>query len=239
VGTLFSVRASSDGGAVTYLLEGRLRVRSRGSDEVVMVAGQALTLGDRGPRPLDVAEASAVSDLVGVRVASMESRQSEPTGDERAATSGVRPAEQQGERPHRRAGQRPPASPSEMLRRARALRLERRYVESAEEYREIQRSFPSSAEARASLVSLGQLQLAHLGAAEAALRSFDAYLASGGGSLELEARQGRIGALRALGRAAEERAAIEAFLNRFPSAANADALGRRLEALRAEPRNDR
>ena len=82
---------------------------------------------------------------------------------------------------------------------------------------------PRSAEARASLVSLGELQLSQLAEPAAALRSFDAYLAAGG-ALAQEARYGRIRALRRLGRADAAREATAAFLRDYPGSAQARTL---------------
>jgi TolA-binding protein len=97
-------------------------------------------------------------------------------------------------------------------------------------YRKLEQTFPDSAEARAALVSLGQLQLGQLGQPEAALRSFRAYLAAPG-QLQQEAEHGSILALQKLGRKAEERRAIEAFVARYPKSVQAVALKERLEQL--------
>jgi hypothetical protein len=78
---------------------------------------------------------------------------------------------------------------------------------------------------------LGDIQLANLGDASGALRSFDAYLARGG-ELTQEAKYGRIRALRALGRSAEERKAIEEFVAAYPRSVQASTLQSRLEELR-------
>ena len=58
-------------------------------------------------------------------------------------------------------------------------------------------------------------------------RSFDAYLRSGGGLVQ-EARYGRIRALRKLGRASEERAAIARFIADYPKSVQAASLRARL-----------
>ena len=87
---------------------------------------------------------------------------------------------------------------------------------------------PKSAEAHAALLSLAELQLGPLGDAAGALRSYDAYLRSGGG-LSQEARYGRIQALGRLGRGAEERAAIEEFVRTYPSSVQARALRARID----------
>ena len=87
-----------------------------------------------------------------------------------------------------------------------------------------------SGEAHAALVPYGELQLSRLGDASGALVSFDRYLAAGGALAE-EASFGRVRALRALGRKAEEREAIESYLRRFPNGAAATSLRARLDVL--------
>ena len=64
-----------------------------------------------------------------------------------------------------------------------------------------------------------------------ALSAFDTYLRRGGG-LAPEALAGKIRALRALGKAPQERAAIELYLNSYPSGFAAEGLRQRLEAMR-------
>lgn len=127
-------------------------------------------------------------------------------------------------------GNAPRATASDLLRGARAARAEGRYAEAAAAYRSLQKTYPTSGEAQASLVSLAELELSHLGHPEQALRRFDAYLASGG-ALAQEARYGRIRALRALGRTKDERAAINAFLAAYPTSVQSSALRERLQAL--------
>lgn len=99
-------------------------------------------------------------------------------------------------------------------------------------YREIRRAHPGSSEATTVLVTLGKLEL-ELGAADRALAAFDAYVEHGG-ALVPEALSGRIRALRALGRRAEERRAIEQYLARYPTGLEAPALKKRLATLTSE-----
>ena len=122
------------------------------------------------------------------------------------------------------------ASASELLELARQERAARHYSAAALAYRKLEQTFPGSAEARAALVSLGQLQLGQLGQPEAALRSFQTYL-SAPGQLQQEAEHGSILALQKLGRKAEERRAIEAFIARYPKSVQAGALQERLKQL--------
>jgi ferric-dicitrate binding protein FerR (iron transport regulator)/TolA-binding protein len=113
-------------------------------------------------------------------------------------------------------------SAAELLRAARSLRAQGRLREAAESYHLLQSFYPSSAEAMASYVSLGDVNLA-LGDAAGALASFDAYLTRGG-PLTQEARYGRIRALEALGRSAEAERATEEFLRLHPNSVQARSL---------------
>jgi hypothetical protein len=122
-----------------------------------------------------------------------------------------------------------PAAPSadELLSRAREQRAQGRYADAASSYRRLIGLYPKSDQARASLVSLGELELSQLGNASAALAFFDGYLKTGG-VLSQEARYGRIRALRKLGRIDEERAGIVAFLSDYPESVQAASLRARL-----------
>ena len=124
-----------------------------------------------------------------------------------------------------------PSQPADLLGQAREERSRAHFAQAAELYRKLEATSPDSAEAHVALVALGDLQLTHLGDAAGALRSFDAYLRSGGG-LSQEAWYGKIRALRELGRTSDERQAIERFLVAYPSAVQASALRSRLAELR-------
>jgi hypothetical protein len=99
-------------------------------------------------------------------------------------------------------------------------------------YERLFREYPGSDEALVARVAFGELALAELGAPQTALASFDAYLERGG-SLEAEARFGRIRALRKLGRTATERAEILRFLELYPTSVASRALRERLRTLDA------
>jgi tetratricopeptide (TPR) repeat protein len=85
---------------------------------------------------------------------------------------------------------------------------------------------PGSAEADLAELSLGKLLLAS-GSAERALAHFRKAGASGG-ALGSEALWGEAGALKALGRASDERAALERLLSLYPDGAYAKAARKRL-----------
>lgn len=98
-------------------------------------------------------------------------------------------------------------------------------------YERLRSTYPTSAEAKTVLVTLGKLEL-ELGAPKRALSAFDGYLRHGG-PLGPEALSGKIRALRALGREADERSAIQSYLSRYASGFDAPVLRKRLEALAA------
>ncbi|HWA72601.1 MAG TPA: tetratricopeptide repeat protein [Polyangiaceae bacterium] len=98
-----------------------------------------------------------------------------------------------------------------------------------ESYQRLRASYPASGEATTVLVTLGKLEL-DLGEPKRAFAAFDTYLKRGG-PLAPEALSGKIRALRALGRAAEERAAIEEYLSRHASGFDTPAFRTRLETL--------
>ena len=126
------------------------------------------------------------------------------------------------------AGPPPPPSAAELLARAQKARAARTYGKSVQAYQQLLRLYPASGEARLAQVSLAQLQLAQ-GNAASALAGFDAYQRSGG-ALSQEAHFGKIQALHALGRTAEERVEIRRFLARYPQSLQGAALKRRLGA---------
>ncbi|MFV8751016.1 tetratricopeptide repeat protein [Nannocystaceae bacterium ST9] len=101
-------------------------------------------------------------------------------------------------------------SAAELARLAQQARMARNYAETARLYRELIDRWPESPEATNVPVRLGDLLL-KTGDQDGALAAYDRYLARGG-QLEPDARSGRIKALRALGRDADEREAIVEFL---------------------------
>lgn len=102
-------------------------------------------------------------------------------------------------------------------------------AEALRVYRKIERDFATSAEATMVLVTVGKLEMRQ-GSAARALAAFDAYLRRGG-PLAPEAQKGRIDALRALGRAVDERSAILRYLSKYPDGFDAAALQKRLATL--------
>ncbi len=126
----------------------------------------------------------------------------------------------------------PATSASELFSRANAMRAAGQTKEALAVYRQLDTSFPSSAEGMLSNVMVGRLLL-NSGQAGAAAEAFGRYLAkSPGGRLAEEALQGRAFALRALGRKAEERAVWATLLERFPNSAYAESARARLLEIR-------
>ncbi|MCP4676412.1 MAG: PEGA domain-containing protein [Deltaproteobacteria bacterium] len=126
----------------------------------------------------------------------------------------------------------PVETAGDILKRAQSLRASRDWSGAADMYRLVARRFPMSAEARTGAVSLGAIQLNHLGEPQRALEGFDAYLSrSPSGALAPEAALGRAKALGVLGRTHEEASALRDFLRRFPSSLNAPQARRRLAEM--------
>ena len=96
-------------------------------------------------------------------------------------------------------------------------------------YQRLRTTYPASPEAFTVLVTIGQIEL-DLRSPSRALSAFDAYLRRGG-PLAPEALAGKIRALRALGKATEERATIDEYLTKYPGGFEAQALKKRIEAL--------
>ena len=120
----------------------------------------------------------------------------------------------------------------ELLLRAQALRSTGEWDAVADSYRELIEKYPSSNEARASLVSLGEILLEKLDNPTQALIRFNTYLHSTThGSLAQEALYGKTCALRALGRLEAEKEALQLFLERFPSAFDSPRVKKRLNAI--------
>jgi hypothetical protein len=121
-------------------------------------------------------------------------------------------------------------SPDLCLSRARAA-LDRGDRRAALDwYRRLRDRFPNDEAARTVLVTSGRLEM-ELGASARALDEFQAYLRVGDGALEMEASAGAARALRALGRAEEERRAIDRYLARFPNGFDAPLLRSRRAEL--------
>ena len=222
VGTVFAVDATDGGPVSARVLEGVVAVTAPGRPEQRVTALQTVALGSTAPEPLAPDEEAREKALLAGT--SPPARAVGPTSPP--------PASEPSPTPPPTPSVEPQAAPSAaaMLLKARELRAGGRFRESAEAYRALTAAHPRSAEARTALVSLGELELGQLGDPAGALRSFELY-GAGGGPLSQEAAYGRIRALRALGRTAEEGRSIVAFLAAYPSSAQERALRARLEEI--------
>ncbi|WP_437712383.1 tetratricopeptide repeat protein [Sorangium sp. So ce448] len=154
-----------------------------------------------------------------------------PTGGlATASTASAVGARDRAQQPPRPRAEEPAAGPQALLLRAQTQLGQGKSAEANASYRALLAQYPASPEARAALVSLGQIAL-HQGKAAEALGYFDRYLAGAGGPLAAEARVGRVQSLRRLGRAADERAAIADFLARHGESVHAPRLRARLSEL--------
>jgi len=122
-------------------------------------------------------------------------------------------------------------APRELMQEAWELLRDEQWSEAAQVYRRIAREAPASEEAHIVLVRLGDLLLERLADPEGALAAFDRYLREGGGPLAVEARHGRIAVFRRLGRAEDERAAIEELLRLHGQTSGKPSLEARLRVL--------
>jgi len=118
-------------------------------------------------------------------------------------------------------------SPSRLLAMAQALRARGAYDACAKVYRRLWSEFPGSEESKVSMISLGELELGKRNHPAAALEAFGAYLRVGG-TLEREARYGRIRALRAVGRDGEADAESATFLRDYPTSIQSATLRRQV-----------
>ena len=170
---------------------------------------------DRAPEPSPRASARA-SDAEPDRPESVDPEASQPE------SKAIDPPVAEEPPPSRPKASRPSAN--ELLRLAQRHVTEGAHDEAVATYERLLAGYPATARARARL-ALGNLELGR-GNASSALEHFEAYVRIGG-ALTDEARYGTIRALRALGRNAEELAAIEALLDASPSSPYATALERR------------
>jgi TolA-binding protein len=120
---------------------------------------------------------------------------------------------------------------SQMFSLANELRKAGRTSEAVAAYRRLQSEYPGATEASVSHVLMGRILMRHEGPASAH-QEFARYLARHPrGNLAEEALSGSAATLRALGRGAEERQALETLLSRFPSSIYAGAARERLDEL--------
>lgn len=124
----------------------------------------------------------------------------------------------------------PSETAAELFNAANLARRQGKTAVCVIRYRELQRRFPGSEEARQSYVSLGKVLRAN-GDVAGAVREFTSYLRYPG-ALEAEALVGRAEGLSALGQTAQERATWQRLLDRFPASVYASRARQRLNELK-------
>ncbi|MFO0572150.1 MAG: FecR family protein [Polyangiaceae bacterium] len=217
-GTVFSVSTSDDHKSVVVRVhEGSVRAEASDKPTRSVTTGQELDIRTESGRAVDPDVREHELALVGVTGPRAPRAAPPPSASVAQAPPPV---------PETSASAEPAVklpSAGELLENARKLRAQGNSSGAAEAYRHLMAVHPKSAEAHAALLSLAELQLGPWGDPAGALRSYDAYL-RGGGGLAQEARYGRIQALRRLGRAAEEQAAVDEFVKAYPNSVQARAL---------------
>jgi TolA-binding protein len=131
-----------------------------------------------------------------------------------------------------RAGEAAPVASTagDLFDEARAARERGDYAFAVERYERLLALFPSSPQALTTQAVLGRLLLDR-GEPAAALRHFDAYLASGATTLAEEALLGRALAFGKLGQGMQEAEAWQALLRQYPGSVHASRAKERLSAL--------
>lgn len=222
-GTVFALALTGAArGAEVTVFEGTVEV-SGPTDRELVNAGKRVGFDDRGQRLAQVAVDDAMNERWLDWLPAPTLGKSAPATDDSASAT---------DKP-------PPASPAAANSGA-GLSQEALFAAARKEaglgnirtaralYREIVTRFPGPGTA-AVQVNLGNLEM-KLGAPQRALTAFETYLRSDG-ALAPEALHGKARALRALGRSADERATIRAYLARYPSGFQAPTLRRRLAEL--------
>ncbi|HET9955827.1 MAG TPA: FecR domain-containing protein [Polyangiaceae bacterium] len=213
VGTVFSVEVTAEGGSIARVARGKVLVRApaAGADHALL-AGQMLRLGESESLRLTRTDQDQDLSLL---------EQLAPDSPGLVAHGAIIDLDANDEEsPPRRVSRKV----KDQLQRARELRKRGDFSGAAAVYRAVHQDNPHSAEGRAALLSLAGLLLSPLNDPASALSAYNAYLATGRGTLAAQAEYGRIRALRSLGRTSEEHSATEAFLEHFPNAPEARAL---------------
>ena len=120
-------------------------------------------------------------------------------------------------------------SAEELLSQARAAMKDKRWTEAARIYRSLRSAHPRGDLAHAALVSLGNLELDHLGRPSHARRAYTAYLRRPGAL----AQEARYGLVRAYEGTRGERDAIEDYIRRYANSLEMGHLKQRLGELDA------
>jgi FecR-like protein/PEGA domain-containing protein/tetratricopeptide repeat protein len=120
----------------------------------------------------------------------------------------------------------------DLLVRAQSSRNEGRWNQSAGSLSRLINNYPQSNEAHTARVSLGIIQLRHLGQPKGALTNFDAYLkVSSSGALAQEAAYGRANVFRVTRNSQKEFQALKDFVLKYPDSMRAQEAAQRLRIL--------
>ncbi|MCB9593728.1 MAG: tetratricopeptide repeat protein [Sandaracinaceae bacterium] len=135
-------------------------------------------------------------------------------------------------RAERRPTPRPAERPEDLIARGNELRAERRWAEAEQAYLSASRAQPRSSTSHIADVAAAGIRLDHRGDPAGAVTLFERALAARpSGPLALEAREGIARAERRRGRAAAERAALEAIVAHHAGTAAAARARTRLQEL--------
>ncbi len=209
-------------------------LRSHGSDRTTLPQSSVSRTATRAasapsPQPPSTSEQSPGS-VAEAEPLEAPSAERQPVAVERPPRNAPRSARASSERTSATDS---PTTPGDLFARANAARRAGDVNEAAHLYRDLQRTFPGTAEELVSRVTLGRLLLDRLGDASGALILFDGYLANPSHrGLREEALIGRALALGRLRRLTEERAAWTALLAAYPASAYAERARARLADLR-------
>lgn len=205
----------------------------------ILVGGAivALVLAQRGPEPRTepAVDATAATEPAPAGPETPPERPTTPAVEqpEPAPEPELEPEPEPEPEPEARpSSPRPPSDPGELLEAANVARRAGEYARARSLYRRLRREHRGTREELAARVSLGKLELDHLGHPERALDCFDDYLADRPkGTLAEAALAGRARALGALGRSDRERAAWTELLAAFPDTMHRSRAQRRLSEL--------
>lgn len=242
VGTSFSVEVPREGGVfVTRVTHGTVVVRAESGREQRVEAGQR-TFAAASVEALPEREAELDRALLAPSNGELgplqeRGRSAEPSEAARPPRTPIAASVR------RVAGKKPRAhdalesaerarAAAQLLVLARDARARGDVGLALSAYRSLFSQHGDTREARAARVAYGQLVLASEGDPALALAAFDLYLQRPG-PLGEEASHGRVRALHALGRQADEAAAIELFVRNYPDSALTPALRERARRLEA------
>lgn len=249
VGTAFSVEVPAGAGqVVTRVMHGTVAVQNKAGKQRRVTAHRMATM-DGEPRTMSSADEANEHTLLAPFPARFPHGESAPPAervDTKVDARAVAPSSRAPVVPTKRpsavhalelapAADQAPVTidAAHILLVAREARARADVVTALAAYRQLFDRSPHSEEAHAALVPYGELSLDR-GAPKAALVAFERYLAKGGALAE-EASFGRIRALRALGQATRERAALADFLQAYPDSPLCDSLRLRARTLTAPP----